>query len=144
MQPGGRIDAGDPDGAEYALVLLAVAVGVLAGLDDGLLGRAENLAAGVVVTLRLGEDLLVTASGNDATLYTCHVRLPRFRNWAAARWRGPRRSCGSGSIRPNAACAWSCEACGRGCGGGRRDTICIPSPSCGGASPPPGSSSVWA
>src|SRR5690606_18433133 len=59
------------------LLLAAVTVGILAGLDDRLLGSAENLAAGVVVALGLGQDLLVTASGDDATLDSCHVRLPR-------------------------------------------------------------------
>src|SRR5689334_24948176 len=75
MLAGRRIDAGDPQRAELALLGATIAIGILACLDDGLLRGAEYLAAGVVVTLRLGENFLVTASGNDATLYTCHVRL---------------------------------------------------------------------
>src|SRR5690606_19566313 len=39
----GRIDAGDPQGAEMALLLLAADVGVLLRLGDRLLGDAEDL-----------------------------------------------------------------------------------------------------
>src|SRR5882672_11826762 len=66
------VDARDPQCAELTLVLPPVAVRVLACLDDGLLGRAIDLAPGVVVTLGLGENLLVTASGRHATLHSCH------------------------------------------------------------------------
>ena len=65
---GRRIDARDPQRTELALLGATIAVGVLPRLDDRLLGGAEYLAAGVVVTLRLGEDFLVSASSNDATL----------------------------------------------------------------------------
>ena len=41
-----------------ALLLLAADVGVLLRLGDRLLGDAEDLAAGVVVTLRGLQDLL--------------------------------------------------------------------------------------
>src|ERR1700733_2076711 len=68
----GGIDARDPQCAELALVLPPVAVGVLARLDDRLLGRAVYLAAGVVVALRLAENLLVTPSGRHATFHSCH------------------------------------------------------------------------
>src|ERR1700730_803683 len=66
------VDARDPQCAELTLVLPPVAVGVLARLDDRLLGRAIDLAPGVVVALRLAENLLVTASGRHATLHSCH------------------------------------------------------------------------
>src|SRR5690606_36179578 len=69
---GSRADAGDPQRTEVALLLLAADVGVLTRLDDRLLGDAEDLAAGVVVTLGLAEDLLVTAARLDATLDSCH------------------------------------------------------------------------
>src|SRR5262249_54145393 len=72
VQPRRGIDARDPQGAELALVLPAIAVGILPGLDDGLLGGAVNLAAGVVVALRLAKNLLVTAPGRHATLNSCH------------------------------------------------------------------------
>src|SRR6185437_15255782 len=49
----GRIDARNPERAELALLRSAVPICVLARLDDGLLGRAIDLAPGVVVALRL-------------------------------------------------------------------------------------------
>src|SRR5580692_7059240 len=67
-----RIDARDPQRAEFALVRPPVAVGVLARLDDSLLGRTVDLAPGVVVALRLGKNLLVTTSRRHATLDSCH------------------------------------------------------------------------
>src|SRR5690606_11216856 len=69
---GGGIDARDPQAAEIALLLLAVDVGVLLGLDDRLLGDAEDLAPGVVVALGTGEDLLVATTRLHATLDSCH------------------------------------------------------------------------
>src|SRR5690606_39049224 len=68
----GGVDAGDPQRTEVALLLLAADVGVLQGLGDGLLGNAEDLAARVVVTRGLLEDLLVTAARLNATLDSCH------------------------------------------------------------------------
>ena len=64
--------------AHVALVGLAIAIRVLAGLDDGLLRRAENLATGVVVALRLLENLLVTGASDDASLNACHVSSPHL------------------------------------------------------------------
>src|SRR5690606_2100386 len=69
------VDARDPQRTHVALVRLAIAIRVLAGLDDGLLRDAEDLAAGVVVALGLLEDLLVTGAGDDASLNACHVSL---------------------------------------------------------------------
>ena len=57
-----RIDAGDPQCAELALVGAAVAEGILARLDDRLLGGAIGLAACVVVALRLLQYFLVTGA----------------------------------------------------------------------------------
>src|SRR5690606_22867462 len=57
-----RVDAGDPQRTEIALLLLAADVRVLAGLDDGLLGDAEHLAAGVVIALGTADDLLVATA----------------------------------------------------------------------------------
>src|ERR1700722_14757940 len=72
VRPCRRIDARDPQRAEFALVRPPVAVGVLARLDDGLLGRPIDLAPGVVVALGLGKNFLVTTSGRHATLDSCH------------------------------------------------------------------------
>src|SRR5271168_3109849 len=71
------VDAGDPQGAEFALLLAPPAVGVLARLDDRLLRRAEDLAPGVVVALRLLENFLVPASSDDASFNSCHGVSPR-------------------------------------------------------------------
>src|SRR5947209_5321546 len=64
------VDTGNPECPELALLLTAIAVGVLACLDDCLLGCAEDLASGVVVALRLRENFLVTAPGHHATFYS--------------------------------------------------------------------------
>ena len=66
------VDAHDPQRAELALALTAVAVGVLTGLDDGLIGDAEHTAAGTVVTLGLVQDLLVAGVGDDAAFDSWH------------------------------------------------------------------------
>src|SRR6266850_5596446 len=52
------VDARDPQRAELALLLAPAAIGVLARLDDRLLGRAEYLAPGVEIALRLLENFL--------------------------------------------------------------------------------------
>src|ERR1700750_2776172 len=69
---GGSIDTNDPQGAELTLVLLAPDVGVLATLDDGLGGYAEDLATGVVIALCTADDFLMTTTGGNATLNTSH------------------------------------------------------------------------
>src|SRR5450631_2583775 len=47
------IDAHDPDRAELALLGAPITISVLTGFDDCLFGRAIDLAAGVVIALRL-------------------------------------------------------------------------------------------
>ena len=75
----GRVDTRDPQRAELALLLPTVTVRVLASLDDGLLGNVLDATAGAVVTLGAVENLLVSASGNDATLDTGHELCPQVR-----------------------------------------------------------------
>jgi cysteine synthase A len=58
---GGRVDALDPERTEVALLGLAVAVGVLAGLLDGLLGDADGVLAAAVVAFGCLKNLLVRA-----------------------------------------------------------------------------------
>jgi hypothetical protein len=65
----------DPQRAELALALTTVAVGVLAGLDDGLLGDAIDLAAGTVIALGLFQDLLVACACGNAAFDSWHVRI---------------------------------------------------------------------
>src|SRR5262249_19150246 len=79
----GRVDARNPERAELALLRAPVAIRILAGLDDGLLGCAIDLAPGVVIALRLGQNFLVTAPRLDATLHSCHVLTPYFDSPAA-------------------------------------------------------------
>src|SRR5688572_32131907 len=69
------VDARDPQCSELALAHAAIAERVLAGLDDGLLGGAIGLAARVVVTLRLIEDLAVACLGGNASFYSGHLCL---------------------------------------------------------------------
>src|SRR5690606_33981298 len=69
---GRRVDAGDPQRTEIALLLLAADVGVLQRLRDRLLGDAEDLATGVVIALGLLEDLLVPTAGRHTTFDSCH------------------------------------------------------------------------
>src|SRR5450759_4432934 len=74
-QPSGGVDARDPQRAELALLLAPSAIRVLAGLDDGLLGRAEHLAPGIEITLRLLEDFLVASTCDDTAFNSCHIPL---------------------------------------------------------------------
>src|SRR3546814_2434457 len=65
---GRRVDAGDPQRTEIALLLLAADVGVLQRLRDRLLGDAEDLATGVVIALGLLENLLVRSEEHTSEL----------------------------------------------------------------------------
>src|SRR5712671_3074688 len=72
MQACRSVDTRNPQRAELTLLRAAVAICVLAGFDDCLLGGAIDLTAGVVVALRLAKNLLVTATGRHSTFYSCH------------------------------------------------------------------------
>src|SRR6185436_7297131 len=73
-----RVDTRNPQRAELTLLRATIAIRILAGLDDGLLRCAIDLAPGVVITLRLGQNFLMTAPRLDATLHSCHVLTPYF------------------------------------------------------------------
>src|ERR1700676_5318163 len=75
-QPRRGVDARDPQRAELTLLLAAAAIGVLTGLDDRLLGGAEDLAAGIEVALRFLENFLVPPACDDTAFYSCHVFSP--------------------------------------------------------------------
>src|SRR5690606_4014725 len=64
---GTRVDAGNPQATEHPLLVAAVTVGVLARLDDSLLGNTEHLAARVVVALCLLQHLGVTGAGEGTS-----------------------------------------------------------------------------
>src|SRR5690606_4047162 len=66
---GSRVDALDPQGAEIALAVLAVAVGVLQRLFDRLLGDADGVLATTVKALGGLQDLLVLDVAATAALY---------------------------------------------------------------------------
>src|SRR5688572_20563082 len=65
-----RVDPLDPQRAEVALLHLAVAIGVLAGLLDGLAGDADRVLAAAAVALGLLEDPLVLLARGYAALDT--------------------------------------------------------------------------
>src|ERR1043166_2723251 len=70
------IEALDPQRAEGALFALAVAIGVLVGALDRLLGDADGVLAPAVVALRGLADFLVAGVGGDAALDPSHGRSP--------------------------------------------------------------------
>ena len=71
------VDPLDPQRAEAALLHLAVAVGVLAGLLDRLTGDADGVLAAAAIALGLVEQPLVLGAGGNPALDTCHVSVPR-------------------------------------------------------------------
>src|SRR6187551_2273885 len=67
------IDPLDPQRAEAALLHLAVAIGVLAGLLDRLAGDADGVLAASAIALGLIEDPLVLGARGYAALDTGHA-----------------------------------------------------------------------
>ena len=121
--PRGRVDARDPQAAEFALALLAVAVGVLPGALDGLARAAHELATRAPVALGLVENLLVPASLRDAALDTGHgISFESLRPRGPRRLLGPRREIrGTGSAgRPSS----RRRARARPCGGAGASACC--------------------
>ena len=72
----GGIDALDPEGAEGALLTLAVAILILQRLLDGLLGDADRVLAAAIVALGGLQNFLVLGMGGNAALYACHGTAP--------------------------------------------------------------------
>src|SRR5690606_24944176 len=68
------IDALDPQGAEIALLVAAVAIGILRCLFHRLLGGADGILAAPVIALGCLEDLLVAGVGGNASL-NAHVSI---------------------------------------------------------------------
>eukprot|EP00439_Symbiodinium_sp_Y106_P088484 s1_g1020.t1 len=64
------VDPLDPERAEVPLLGLAVAVSVLTGFFDSLVGNAEGIFAAAVIPLCLLDHLTVTGMGGDASFYT--------------------------------------------------------------------------
>src|SRR4051812_21831189 len=66
------VDALDPQGAEATLLHLAVAIGVMPGLLDGLAGDPDRVLAAAVIALRIVEDALVLGAGGYTPFDACH------------------------------------------------------------------------
>jgi hypothetical protein len=69
------IDPRDPERTEDALAGSAIAIGILPGAHDRLLGDTIDIIATTTETLGQREDFLVTGTGRYATLYSRHLGL---------------------------------------------------------------------
>src|SRR4051812_10376328 len=100
------VDARDPQRAEGALLLAAVAVGVLPRLHHRLLGDAVDVLAAAAEPLRLLEDLLVARARRYSTLDPWHGALLSSSTAACCElppcWYGRARCAGA-----SGASAWS-------------------------------------
>jgi hypothetical protein len=70
--PHRRVEPLDPERAESALPVLAVAVGVLQALFDRLLGDADGVLAPAIKALGGLQNLLVLGMGGDAPFDAGH------------------------------------------------------------------------
>src|SRR5690606_24202747 len=62
----GRVDTGDPQSAESALLVAAVAVGILPGAHDRLFGDAKDITAATAIAFCCFNDFFVTSACSDA------------------------------------------------------------------------------
>src|SRR5262249_58492249 len=72
----GGIEPLNPQRAEAALAPLAVAIGVLIGLLDGLLGNPNRVLAAAVIAFGRFENLFVLCIGGDPALDAGHGGVP--------------------------------------------------------------------
>src|SRR5690606_20663573 len=72
----GRVDAGDPQSAEGALLVAAIAVGILPRLHHRLFGDAEYITAAAAITFCCFDNFFVTGTGSYAAFYAWHGRSP--------------------------------------------------------------------
>ena len=70
-----RVDPDDPQAAEVALALLAVAGRVGERVEQGLARRLDQPRAGALATLGVVEEALVAGVRGDAALDSCHVAV---------------------------------------------------------------------
>ena len=73
---GASVDAGDPELADLALLVAAIAVLVLERMIDLLLGLGVGAGLGTIVALRAAEDGAALLAGVDGTLNTSHDDSP--------------------------------------------------------------------
>src|SRR5439155_7745647 len=71
-----RVDAGDPQGAELALLVAAVAIRVLTCPHHRFLRDAVDVLAAAAETLGLLEDFLVARARRDSAFYAWHGAAP--------------------------------------------------------------------
>src|SRR5690606_8623471 len=114
VRPRGRVDPHDPQRAELTLALPAIAVRILAGLDDGLLRDPVDLAPRAVVALRLIEHLPVPGLGDDAPFDSGHPASPSCTAASCARPERPHRR----PARSDEAGAYASESSSSGCDSG--------------------------
>ena len=69
------VDALNPQSPELALLLAAVAIGVLSCFDDGLLGNTEDFAPCTVVTLGLLKYLFMFGVRLHTAFYAWHLPI---------------------------------------------------------------------
>src|SRR5690554_5642318 len=72
----GRIDAGNPQRAEGALSVAAVAIGELTGAHDRLLGNAKYVAAATTIAFGCGQNFFVTGTCGDTAFDSRHFGTP--------------------------------------------------------------------
>src|SRR6185312_2620388 len=103
------VDSLDPQGAEAALLHLAVAVGVLPGLLDRLAGDPDRVLAAAVIALRIVEDALVLGAGGYTPFDACHLAALLTSGRTGPRpSRAPYRRRRESRCRGSGGCTWHC------------------------------------
>src|SRR4051812_4443319 len=106
---GRGVDPLDPQGAEAPLLHLAVAIGVLPGLLDGLAGDSDRVLAAAVIALRIVEDPLVLGAGGYTPFDACHLTALLTSGRTGPRpSRAPRRRRREFLCRGSGGCTWRC------------------------------------
>lgn len=76
FKAGGCIDPLDPQRAELALAYLAVAVSILPGLLNGLIGNPEGVFPAAIIAFGFLDNFTVAGVRCDAPFYACHGLAP--------------------------------------------------------------------
>src|SRR6476659_826408 len=72
----GGVDPRDPQAAEVALLVAAIAIGILPGAHARFVGDAEHVVAAAAETLGARDDFLVGGACGDATFNSWHGSSP--------------------------------------------------------------------
>jgi hypothetical protein len=70
------IDTGDPQAAEVALFVAAIAIGILPGAHNRFIGNPEYVIAATAKTLGTGQYFFVTGARGNSTFDSWHFRTP--------------------------------------------------------------------